>query len=446
MLCFTPFEKSCRFRILVVGKSGSGKSSLISSVFKVDVTAAPERALGKNDINFEYCPEDNRYLIVHECSGLESRAGDSQNFLDIWNFILDRTDLGRSASERLHAVWICVPASDAINGNLGEEVEEILGMRTVPVILAFTKFDVVVSKVPFDIERGDARQHEHARARAREMYEDSCHRLFQKDPRDVPAVIVSDKPRYAELVENLVAMTDRFILGSDGPTTGSGVYEEIPRVSAVPLAWSAAIRVSHNIVFQASIDVGRSRYWHRLQSNVEFTDQKLKSCVTVIHEDLVEIWNLNDRDKDKYLSSYEFKAKMSHVVKDLVGPASSLSMTSDPYPSGAAVDFAIWVHGVYKGSQANVRCIMGYIVDLVVILDGIFNTTCDGSLENVQLAIDSHVSSGNKDKIHRDIREFVTGNFEWGFYLQHTDLILEKIIDLIQHYVSTPTGNTSSMP
>ncbi|KAF8265218.1 hypothetical protein EI94DRAFT_1702667 [Lactarius quietus] len=424
MLCFAPFENFCRFRILVVGKSGSGKSSLINSVFKVDVTltvhwgkAAPERALGKNDINFEYCPEDNRYLIVHECSGLESRAGDSQNFLDIWNFILDRTDPGRSASERLHAVWICVPASDAINGNLGEEVEEILGMRTVPVILAFTKFDVVVSKVLFDIERGDARQHEHARARAREMYEDSCHH----------------KPRYAELIENLVATIDRFILGSDGPSAGSGVYEEIPRVSAVPLAWSAAIR-----------------RWTKPSSNVDFADQKLKSCVTVIHEDLVEIWNLNDRDKAKYesqyLSSYEFKAKMSHVVKDLVGPASSLSMTSDPYPSEAAVDFAIWVHGVYKGSQANVRCIMGYIVDLVVILDAIFNTTCDGSLENVQLAIDSHVSSGNKDKIHRDIREFVTGNFEWGFYLQHTDLILEKIIDLIQHYVSTPTGNTSSIP
>ena len=55
-------------------------------------------------------------------------------------------------------------------------------------ILVFTKFDVVVSKLLFDIAGGDARQHERARARARAMYEDSCRRLFHED---VPTEIVS---------------------------------------------------------------------------------------------------------------------------------------------------------------------------------------------------------------------------------------------------------------
>jgi len=56
----------------------------------------------------------------------------------------------------------------------------------VPVILVFTKFDMVVPEV-----RGDAQQHKHARARALEMCEDSCRRIFDRDPRDVPAEIVS---------------------------------------------------------------------------------------------------------------------------------------------------------------------------------------------------------------------------------------------------------------
>ena len=60
---------------------------------------------------------------------------------------------------------------------------------SVPVILVFTKFDVVVSKLLFDIARGDARQHKRARARARAMCEDSCRRLFHKA--SVPAEIVS---------------------------------------------------------------------------------------------------------------------------------------------------------------------------------------------------------------------------------------------------------------
>ena len=60
-----------------------------------------------------------------------------------------------------------------------------------PVVVVFTKFDLVVSQVLFDIAGGDAQHHERARARAHRMYEDSCRGLFHKDPRDVPAEIVS---------------------------------------------------------------------------------------------------------------------------------------------------------------------------------------------------------------------------------------------------------------
>jgi hypothetical protein len=243
-----------KFRILVVGKSGSGKSSLIKAVFKVDVTAAPERALGKADINVEFRPEDNRYLIVHECSGLDSQASDSQDLQTIRDFISHRTDASRSPSEGLHAVWICVPASDAIDGRLGNGVEEILGMRNVPVVVVFTKFDVVVSRVLFDIAGGNAQYHERARARAYTMYEEASRHLFHKDPRDVPVEIVSENPRFIDLIENLVVTTDRFITVSRAPSTRAGVQGEKQRVGAVPLAWSAALRVNHDTIIQASIE------------------------------------------------------------------------------------------------------------------------------------------------------------------------------------------------
>ncbi|KAH9061778.1 hypothetical protein EDB83DRAFT_878341 [Lactarius deliciosus] len=319
-----------------------------------------------------FIQNDNRHLIVHECSGLGSQSTDPQNLQTIRDFISRRTDASRPPSERLHAVWICVPASDAIAGRFGEGVEVILGMKTVPVILVLTKFDTVVREV-----RGDARQHEHehARARAFAMCEDSCRRLFNKDLRDAPAEIVSEKPRYIDLIEKLVVMTDRFIMGARGPSAGFGIQGEKPRLCAVPLAWSAALRVGRCIVVHASIDI-------------DFAGHPLKNCVNIIHVDLVETWNLND--KTRYLSSDEFKAKMSHLIKDLVVPT---GMMSDPYPTGAGVEFADWVRDVYRGSQENVRCVMGYIVDLTVILDTIFNTTFgDISLERVLSVVDRHVS------------------------------------------------------
>ena len=58
-------------------------------------------------------------------------------------------------------------------------------------VLVFTKFDLVVSKVRFDIAGGNAQHHEHACAKAHSLYEETCRRLFHKDPGGIPAEIVS---------------------------------------------------------------------------------------------------------------------------------------------------------------------------------------------------------------------------------------------------------------
>ena len=66
--------------------------------------------------------------------------------------------------------------------------------------------------------------------------------------------IPPEKQRYAGLINNLVMTTDGLILGSRRPWAGFGVQGERSRVCAIPLAWSAALRVSHNVVLQASIE------------------------------------------------------------------------------------------------------------------------------------------------------------------------------------------------
>ena len=60
-----------------------------------------------------------------------------------------------------------------------------------PVVLVFTKFDVVVSQILAEIAGGDAQYHGRARAMAHTMLEGSCRRRFHKELGDVPAEIVS---------------------------------------------------------------------------------------------------------------------------------------------------------------------------------------------------------------------------------------------------------------
>ncbi|KAH9960952.1 hypothetical protein BJV74DRAFT_990984 [Russula compacta] len=408
-----------RFGILVVGKRGSGKSSLISNVFKVDMSAAQQNS---SDINFTFRPGDNRYVVIHEYS----HAHDWQS---IRNFITHRTDRSRSAAEKFHAVWICIPMADILGRSIGEGIESILATRGVPVIIAITKFDVVVHQVLLESEGGNSQYLGRARAKA-----------YTQELRDVLAVILSVESQFRDLVDNLIATTDRFIMGSRAASnpSRSSVQEAEPRIAPVPLTWSAALRVSPEIIIQASVEVGRSRYWRSLWSSTDFADQTLKNCMNIIHTDIVEIWNMNDRTR--CLMSPEFMEKMSHIVKDLAGSAGGVPLSFDP--SGSGDKAAEWVYDVYRGSPEDVRCMMGYIVDLTVILDDILRTTGGTvSLNEAQSAVNRHVRSGRRDRIHREIRSFVTEGFAIRFAVPQKDLVLDKIIDLIRQYCSPASGD-----
>ena len=65
------------------------------------------------------------------------------------------------------------------------------------------------------------------------------------------------KSQFRDLVDNFVATTDRFIMGSrtaPGPSSRSSVQVAKPRIAPVPLTWSAALRVSPDIIIQAFVE------------------------------------------------------------------------------------------------------------------------------------------------------------------------------------------------
>lgn len=94
-----------------------------------------------------------------------------------------------------------------------------------------------------------------------------------------------------------------------------------------------------------------------------------------------------------------------------------------------------WTQSPPNVSRENVQCLMGYIVDLTVILDQLFRSNAGNvSDHDIQSSADRHVSFGRRDMIHQDIRTFVAETFPSGFAFQGQgrDLVLEKIIDLIR--------------
>ena len=89
---------------------------------------------------------------------------------------------------------------------------------------------------------------------------------------------------------------------------------------------------------------------------------------------------------------------------------------------------------------------MGYVVDLTVIMDGIFRVAAgDMTPKHALQIVDRHERSGRRDAIHRGIRSFIAEAYAIRFSVPQSDLVLDKIIDLIrQHCVPTSvSGGTN---
>ena len=86
-------------------------------------------------------------------------------------------------------------------------------------------------------------------------------------------------------------------------------------------------------------------------------------------------------------------------------------------------------------SRENIQCVMGYIVNLTVILDEIFRTATGNVsvMENAVLRVMvTHIKSDRRDGIHRDIRSFVSqASVNWAA-APPNDLVVEKVADLIR--------------
>jgi hypothetical protein len=79
----------------------------------------------------------------------------------------------------------------------------------VPVLIVFTKFDLLASRVQSDIT---PEKHDDPRTKAHAIYEDLCRSQFHKDPKDVPVVIFSGNCSSECVAQNPIEYSPFFYL------------------------------------------------------------------------------------------------------------------------------------------------------------------------------------------------------------------------------------------
>ncbi|KAF8335594.1 hypothetical protein F5887DRAFT_988832, partial [Amanita rubescens] len=131
-------------RILIAGRSGSGKSSLINAIFKETLAEVYHRESGPTDINKEYTSANDNRFIIHDSQGYD--PGTTEIYDNLEKFITQRN--ASTGTEKLDAVWLCIPvpfAGGSIYNTWDEKIVQFNGGK-VPIIVVFTKLDLLIAR------------------------------------------------------------------------------------------------------------------------------------------------------------------------------------------------------------------------------------------------------------------------------------------------------------
>ncbi|KAM6495044.1 hypothetical protein JOM56_009667 [Amanita muscaria] len=443
---FDAITSDCpQIRILVLGKTGCGKSSLINKAFGLekDLAKVSHDLPGEADINREFRHPSNNRFILHDSEGFE--PGQDAKFNTVKRFIEERDRSEVPQKDRLHVVWICISVPMANDRVVETGIMEIFKMvqgRSIPAIVVFTKYDklatVALGEAGDDIDGfSDEEVWRYMKNKAKEAAETLCICPWRKEVGKAP-LMVSIHEEFEETIQELIKATD----------------EEIQQQSGIPshtepraLNFAAAQRMNPGIKIDASVGIGKLKHWSKLLPKTDFTGKQLRQCLDVIHRDIVLVWNIRN---SSYLAGDDFKVKMSVLVDDLVAnpdtptPSDGLrvatvaalaSAASSPagiviLVVGSAVLIAKWLFDVYQNTSHNIACVMAYIVDLTILMHRL--SEVEISEERVISTLQDYARSEEIAQVHNDIRIF-SGRM-LSLSLEGNDAALTEIIRLIEKH------------
>ncbi|KIK11354.1 hypothetical protein PISMIDRAFT_690419, partial [Pisolithus microcarpus 441] len=420
-----------RFRILVIGQSGVGKSTLINKTFGIEQASAEFFEPGKADIEKELISQQNDRFVLHDSKGFE--PADGVNCDDVKLFIQSRKKRER-IKEQLHAVWLCfrIPIPGHGDRLLEDGAETFLKedtsvLQNIPTIVVFTKYDRLLTYMAMQTKADPD-------TAAKEYIQEHCFQPIQKFAKDVKLsyVAVSSNSGHEQGRNQLIKLTYEKVTETFGSRLGTP--------SPVSVVTLMAQRTLPHLKIEGSIVT--------LASSPNFPGYTIQECLRVIHADIVSVWNFHD--PSGYLDSEPFRELMVNLVGtiDESATGSARLARSDTYntvsegtvplvllvpiilPFAAGLALAQWAYETYQRVNNVHRRFMAYIVDLIHVLEILFTLTSDDSEKKltrraIKVAFNAYHDSNMMRNAHAQIKDFDCKG-------PGRDVVLEKVISLVR--------------
>ncbi|KZS96242.1 hypothetical protein SISNIDRAFT_407322 [Sistotremastrum niveocremeum HHB9708] len=160
------------FRVLIIGKTGCGKTTILEKICGDEIADAPSEKRGLHNIEKELISVENNLFVAHDSMGFE--AGTEKEMNIVLDFIKRRSE-AKDPADRIHSIWYCMQSGPR-PVQKAETVFFNSRHGSVPVIAILTKFDLLMEemqqKVEDDGELEDDEAEEEAEKQATAIYEE----------------------------------------------------------------------------------------------------------------------------------------------------------------------------------------------------------------------------------------------------------------------------------